>query len=214
MKLVLENNFSARYWTRTATKSSTTAATRMLDYLSLGDPGACGASGASTTSTATFGVCAIVRRVASRRLRGSRPGIRAPRSTFSAPPFAAGFSLNAASRLLANLPPDCVFLGVFVSRLLRRCPAWPCLPSSKPRSRAYHSAPQRAGRDGSGTGMTNNSRRLWQARRQQYLLSSSECDFSCVNLTSSQYITFLIFLNTTFSSRVGRTSTGYISPQR
>ena len=173
MKLVLENNFSARYWTRTATKSSTTAATRMLDYLSLGDPGACGASGASTTSTATFGVCAIVRRVASRRLRGSRPGIRAPRSTFSAPPFAAGFSLNAASRLLANLPPDCVFLGVFVSRLLRRCPAWPCLPSSKPRSRAYHSAPQRAGRDGSGTGMTNNSRRLWQARRQQYLLSSS-----------------------------------------
>ena len=40
--------------------------------------------------------------------------------TFFAPPFAAGFSSNVASRFLLALSPGCVFLGDFASRLLRQ----------------------------------------------------------------------------------------------
>ena len=94
--------------------------------------GAYGTSGGSTMSAATsirdrrsVMVPFATGTVATRRLHFGASAFPSAHDTFRgciffAPPSAAGFSSNVASRFPLAFSPGCVFLGDFVSRLLRQ----------------------------------------------------------------------------------------------
>ena len=87
-----ENNFSERRWTRTVAKSLTTAAIRMLDYLSPALAVACGGCGGCTSFSTTYGFAT------------SFSAHRGPLRISYAPPFAVGRPILGA--VSPFLPPN------------------------------------------------------------------------------------------------------------